>query len=153
DAAQQLLVARLRENAGGNAPTLQLVEYLAQHGAGDGALTQTLREVYEREGRPPALGQALASLLPEDEATTLLVEHVRAKPEDTQVFEQLLTRRLLPTPEARKSPERLTRSLDITAELMKAHPAQAEVYAVTLVRAANDPVALRRAVESLPQQK
>lgn len=138
DEEAQALVVRRVGGSGADGPTLQLVRYLGENGAGGTMLAARLREVYEREGRPTSLVLALSDVLPERDAAALLRDHLSAKPGDLRVYEHLLSRFLMESGIGSADDEAVREALAVTESQMAAAPTQATEVVSIFMRVAVD---------------
>src|SRR5690606_3260598 len=106
--------------------------------------------VYRDADRPAALALAIADLLPPARGRALLLEHLKAKPADREVYERLLTHWLLPGGADEASTAQVVAAMRIAAEVIAAAPNTGDAYLAAFLRAASDMPALLRAIEASP---
>lgn len=147
DPAQQLVIDHVRRTEA-DETALALVRYLSEQVDADNTLANQLREVYRTQDRPGGLAMALAELLPEDQASALLREHLAAHPNDLHVLEGLL-RRLLTDSDEANQPEQVAEAIAVTAEAMRGAPEQVEQRARALLEAVGDATALLDGFEAM----
>ncbi len=150
--AEQLVIRRV-DQSGADVPTLALVRYLGEQGAGLGGLVSRLESLYVREGRPTSLLLALTDVLPADDAEALLVEHLEAKPEDLRILDHLLRRFMMPDGAGTAPRARVGEAVRRVARLMDAAPEHAEAMASMLMQAAVDRDALLAAIDAMPAEE
>ncbi len=72
-----------------DAPTIALVDYYAKNGGDLPALQSRLETVYTSKGKSADLAVALSRLMQNPQRRDFLMRHLRAKPQDVEVFEEL----------------------------------------------------------------
>jgi predicted Zn-dependent protease len=138
DEAEALVIERVRTSGTGD-QSLPLVRYYLRE-AESAELIRQLEQIYENDGRTPAMALAVAELLPEPAAQALLLRHVKQKPADHGVFLALLRSALQREEgEKRTRVDRTALALDQTRQAAAAAPSHAGAYITMLFEAVGDP--------------
>ncbi|MEZ6192774.1 MAG: tetratricopeptide repeat protein [Phycisphaerales bacterium] len=144
--ARSLVIDQVqRQN--GDAQSLAMVRYIVSQGVNANALARALQTIYESQGRPAELVIATADVMPGKQARALLIEHLRQKPADREVFHRLLRYYLLPAETAPYSEKELTEATGLTAEMMTLAPGLADEYGSALVTHVHDTQALLEVID------
>jgi tetratricopeptide (TPR) repeat protein len=148
-AASAAVVERLREK-GPDPAVLNLVRYLADHGAPRGELVGALRESYDGGHPTPSLAMTIADLLGTREADRFLWAHLDAHPADQAVFARLLKLRLS---DPDRGGPRAREAIRLTASLIGRVPRAADEYAAGLMSTWGDAAGLYGAIQRLPAEE
>jgi tetratricopeptide (TPR) repeat protein len=147
DVVMQQLSDATAEQAG-----LPLVRYVVEHAGGADAFADHLRAMYEREGRSGSLAIAVAELMPRDQATALLIDHLGHRPGDDQALDTLMRQYVIPGGVAGGDTDRLNRAIHTTARLIAAAPDHGNEFATAFLRVAHDTRAVAAATAALPPE-
>lgn len=148
DQARDLVVAQVRQ-AESRMDMLPLVPYLTEHGVGAAKLSEELERIYRENDRPTALALAVASLSDQPQALAFLEAHLQARPDDKDVFESIVRRRMKAAGEG--AGEHRVAAVRVTAQAIQAQPRVARDYLATLLDAAGDMSHVLDAIASMPQ--
>jgi len=148
DEAEALVIDRVRASGNGQQP-LRLVRYYLRE-ADSAELIRQLERIYENDGRTASMALAIAELLPEPAAQSLLLRHLKQKPGDHEVWRALLARALErdDDPQAPRVARAAT-ALDLTRQAAAAAPGHAGAYIAMLFEAVGDPRVLEEAYAKL----
>jgi predicted Zn-dependent protease len=120
---------------------IRLCTYLASVVHDPGPLAEAVRALVAQRPDDADLVRAAALLLPRGDATPLLQEFLERRPQDMDVFGQLVGWLLPRDPQA---------AVALTVRLAAAHPRRAERYVDRLILAAPTPGLLRQGIEGAP---
>ncbi len=125
DRARQIVLNRIAD-AADDPQTLRLVSYLADQGLDPGEIAAQLQRVYRDSDQSAAMVLALSELVPDEEGLAMLADHLRTRPGDQAVFEELVRRGTVEKP---LDPAMMTDLLLLTADAMAGAPQNARAYA------------------------
>ena len=133
------------EPASTDTRTLELIRYAVAQGLPAEELIRNLQAMYEQQDRPTALALAVADVMPPEQATLFLRQHLERRPGDAEVFGRLISLLLIETADA----EEYRQAIDMTAAAMAGSPDQAPRYADQLLANTTDLHALAAAFPPL----
>ena len=114
--------------------SLSMIHYLEQCGVDRGGLAAMLQEIYHSGELSSSLTLTIAQLLDSNEAEDFLTAHIRQRPADRAVFEQLVHRVFSDEPH---ESDQVGRLIQTTVMVIDQLPSAAQEYATILVEAAD----------------
>jgi tetratricopeptide (TPR) repeat protein len=141
--AEKTLLDWLR-HANSSTRALKLLPYLAEHGGNSRKLIDSTRAVYDQADHPASLALAVAQLLPDDKASAFLLDHLKMRPSDDVVYQQLIARF------AEKDRDRL---VAVVVEMIRRAPKSADRYAGAVANKKADVDDLLPRIDKLPAEQ
>ncbi len=138
--AEQTLIDWLGK-AASSPRALKLLTYLAEQNGKPKRLIDSARQVYEKTGRPPTLALAVAQLLTDDQAADFLLEHLKFRPNEEAVFQELVTR---------LTENHRDRLLAVVLEMIRRQPRSADQFAAVLTTPRTDPDEMLALLDKMP---